>query len=542
MTTRTFIILSGAAICALCCSVGTANPKPNIVVILADDLGYGDVGCYNKESKVPTPNLDRMAREGVRFTDGHAPSTVCTPSRYSVMTGRMCFRTGYRGVFDGVGGPCLIEKDRLTLPAMLRDQGYMTACVGKWHIGMTFSTKGGSPAYEAKIDEAATKAKSWRDGGRSLEQVKLVDFTKPILDGPVHRGFDYFFGTACCPTTDWLYAFIENDRVLVAPDHQLDRSTLPEHAYAFDLRRGMIAPGFDHEKVDLVFLDKSKSWIEKQVRKSPEKPFFLYHAMQAVHLPSMAAPEFKGKTKSGPHGDFIAEMDHMVGELMATLEKLGVADNTLVIFSSDNGPEVTSVINMRMDFNHDGARPWRGMKRDDWEGGHRVPLIVRWPAKAAAGSLSDATVCLTDIMATCAAVTGTQLPKNVAEDSFSFLPALTGVSDGLPQRNYTIHQTISLSLAIRRGPWKFLDHRDSGGNNYDSADLKAFARPDTEPEAPGQLYNLEADPEETTNLYFKHPEIVRELKRLLEESIALGRTVPRGFQKPIVPNEVISKP
>ena len=222
MTTRTFIILSGAAICALCCSVGTANPKPNIVVILADDLGYGDVGCYNKESKVPTPNLDRMAREGVRFTDGHAPSTVCTPSRYSVMTGRMCFRTGYRGVFDGVGGPCLIEKDRLTLPAMLRDQGYMTACVGKWHIGMTFSTKGGSPAYEAKIDEAATKAKSWRDGGRSLEQVKLVDFTKPILDGPVHRGFDYFFGTACCPTTDWLYA---SSRMIVCWSHQTINST-----------------------------------------------------------------------------------------------------------------------------------------------------------------------------------------------------------------------------------------------------------------------------------------------------------------------------
>lgn len=505
--------------------------KPNILVILADDLGYGDVGCYNKDSKVPTPNLDRLAREGVRFTDAHAPSTVCTPSRYSLLTGRMCFRTGYRGVFDGVNGPCLIEKDRLNLPGMLRDQGYATGCVGKWHIGMTFLTKDGTPASKVKIDEAAATAKTWRDGGRSLEQVKLVDFTKPIPDGPVHRGFNYFYGTACCPTTDWLYAFIENDRVPVPPDHQLDRSTLPDHPYAFDLRRGMVAPGFDHEKVDLVFLEKSKAWLEQQVRKTPEKPFFLYHAMQAVHLPSLAAPEFKGRSKAGPHGDFIAEMDYIVGELMATLEKLGVADNTLVIFSSDNGPEVTSVINMRKDYDHDGARPWRGMKRDDWEGGHRVPLIVRWPGKAAAGRVSDATVCLTDIMATCAAVTGTQLPANAAEDSFSFLPALTGISDGLPQRSYTIHQTISLALAIRRGPWKYLDHRGSGGNNYDADELKAFALSDTAPDAPGQLYNLEADPGETTNLYFKHPDIVKELKGLLDASKSSGRTAPRSNER-----------
>jgi arylsulfatase A-like enzyme len=498
--------------------------RPNIVLILADDLGYGDVSCYNPESKVPTPNLDRLARGGMRFTDAHSASTVCTPSRYSIMTGRMCFRTGYRGgVFAGVGGPSLIEKERLTLPGMLREQGYATACVGKWHIGMTFPTKDGTPAHEVKIaDDPQGNAKDWRAMQKEVERVKLVDFTRPITDGPVHRGFDYFFGTACCPTTDWLYAFIENDRVPVPPDHPLDASALPHHPYSADCRRGWVAPGFEHEKVDLVFLEKSKAWLTQHMQREPQKPFFLYHAMQAVHLPSFAAPEFQGKSKAGPHGDFIAEMDHIVGELIATLERLGVADNTLILFSSDNGPETTSVVHMRADFHHDGARPWRGVKRDDWEGGHRVPLIARWPGRVRAG-VCDATVCLTDIMATCAAITGAELPANAAEDSFSFLPALTGAANAGPKRDYTLHQTIRLDMAIRRGEWKYLDHRGSGGNNYDKGELQPYALPDSAPDAPGQLYNLTSDPGEKTNLYFKHPEIVKELKGLLEASKASGR-------------------
>ena len=489
--------------------------QPNIIVILADDLGYGDLGCYNTESKVPTPNLDRLARTGMRFTDAHSASTVCTPSRYSLMTGRMCFRTGYRGgVFTGAGGPSLMEKDRVTLPGMLRDQGYATACVGKWHIGMTFQTKDGMPVHEVKIDGKS----------RELDQVKLIDFNRPITDGPVHRGFDYFFGTACCPGTDWLYAYIENDRVPVPPDHMLDASILPKHPYANDCRRGWVAPGFDHEMLDMEFLDKSKAWLEQQVKREPTKPFFLYHAMQAPHLPSFAAPQFKGKSNAGPHGDFILELDFIVGQLMATLQKLGVADNTLILFSSDNGPETTSVVHMRADYNHDPARPWRGVKRDDWEGGHRVPFIVHWPGHIKTG-ISDATVCLTDIIATCAEIIGTKLPDNAAEDSFSLLPVLTGNPGTVPQRDYTLHQTISLSMAIRRGDWKYLDHRGSGGNNYATAELLPFARPDTAPEASAQLYNLKADPAETTNLYFKHPEIVMELKTLLDASKACGRTV-----------------
>ncbi len=484
--------------------------KPNIVFILADDLGYGDVACYNSDAKVATPNLDRLAREGMRFTDAHSPSTVCTPSRYSLLTGRMAFRIPYRSVFEGVGGPCLIKEDQLTLPQLLRNQGYTTAMTGKWHVGLSFLDKEG---------QRITK------GG--IEGVRQIDYSRAIPDAPIHRGFDSFFGTACCPGTDYLYAYIEGDRIPVPPTAMLDKSKLPKHPYSDDNRAGIVAPGYDLEEVDMVFLKKSQEFLEQHKKNTPKKPFFLLHSMNAVHLPSFAAKRFQGSTKAGPHGDFIHEMDEIVGELMKTLKRLGLDNNTVVMFSSDNGTEVSTALHMRTDYGHDGARPWRGVKRDQWEGGHRVPFIVRWPGKIAAGGKSDQTVCLTDVMATCAAITGVALPDNAAQDSFDLLPILRAEKSAGQARPYTIHQTISLALAIRKGPWKYLDHKGSGGNNYENPQLKRYALPDTAPDAPGQLYNLETDPGETTNLYFKHPEIVKELKALLESSKSEGRSAPR---------------
>ena len=486
---------------------------PNIVLILADDLGYGDVRCYNAESKVPTPHIDRLAAEGMRFTDAHSPATVCTPSRYSLMTGQMAFRVPNGGtVFQGVGGPSLIAKDRLTLPAMLKKQGYSTAAIGKWHVGLTFRDQSGEAIHSGK-----------------LEEVQRIDYTRRIEGGPLDHGFDRFFGTACCPTTDWLYAFIDGDRIPVLPAGLIDKSKLPKHPYANDCRAGYIAPDFPMEEVDLMFLKKSREFIAQHVRETPQKPFFLFHSTQAVHLPSFAAPEFKGKTQAGPHGDFIHELDHIVGELMADLEKVGIADNTLVILSSDNGPEVTSVVHMRADHAHDGAKPWRGVKRDNWEGGHRVPFIVRWPGKVKPGSTSDQLASLTDIMATIAAITGAELPQDAAEDSFNLLPALEGKATA-SIRPYLLTQAFMgvRTLSIRRGNWKYLDHRSSGGNNYDKGDLKPYTLPDNTPDAPGQLYNLETDPGETTNLYFKNQEIVLELKALLERSSAQGRSASRS--------------
>ena len=488
------------------------EPKPNILFILADDLGYGDVGCYNPEAKAPTPNIDRLAREGMRFTDAHSPSTVCTPTRYSLLTGRMAFRNGMKGVFTGAGGPCLIKEDRLTIAGMLRDQGYTTAMFGKWHIGLTFYDKDGKPITK-----------------NGLEAVKRIDYSQPITGGPIDRGFDQFFGTACCPTTDWLYAYIDGDKIPMPPTRIVDRKPLPKHPYSRDNRPGMIAPGFDLEEVDMVFLQKSLEFLESHKQKSPNKPFFLFHSAQAVHLPSFAGRAFKGKTEAGPHGDFIFELDYVVGRLMSKLDQLGYGENTLVIFSSDNGPEVPTVIDMRKTHKHDGARPWRGVKRDQWEGGHRVPFIARWPKKIKDGSTSAQTICLTDVMATCAALTGATIPPNAAEDSYNILPVLLGQAGDKPIREYTLHQTISLALAIRHGNWKYLDHKGSGGNNYGREGewgMKQFALPERAPDAPGQLYDLAKDPGETTNLYNEYPEIVKALKGKLEEYKTSGRSAP----------------
>lgn len=477
-------------------------------MFLADDLGYGDVSCCNPESKIATPNLDRLAREGMRFTDAHSACTVCTPSRYALMTGRMPFRAPRGGtVFTGAGGPSLIEPQRLTLPEMLREKGYATAAVGKWHIGLTFRDRTGGPVH--------------RDG---REAISLIDFSRRIEGGPVDHGFDSFFGTACCPTTDWLYAFIENDRIPVPPVKPVDRSQLPKHAWANDCREGFIATNFPMEEVDLVFLDRSRTFLEDHARKSPDKPFFLYHAAQAVHLPSFPAKQFAGKSGAGPHGDFIVELDWIVGELMATLEKLGLADNTLVFFTSDNGPETTTVLHMRGDHGHDGARPWRGMKRDQWEGGHRVPMLVRWPARVKPGTTSGQRISHTDVMATLAAVIGSELPRDAAEDSFNLLPVLLGETD-TPVRPYLLTQAFHARyLAIRKGEWKYIDHPGSGGNDYANGSLAKFALPEEAPEAPGQLYDLSTDPGEATNLYFKQSDKVRELKALLDASRESGRS------------------
>ena len=502
-----FLLTLGVSI-----SLSEENRLPNILFILADDLGYGDVRCYNSESKVPTPHLDQLAEEGILFTDAHSPSTVCTPTRYSILTGRMAFRTGMRGVFTGAGGPCMIGKDRMTIGGMLQNKGYTTSLYGKWHVGMTFFDKDGKPINK-----------------NGLEAVRRIDYSRAIPDAPIHRGFDYFFGSVCCPTTDWLYAFIDGDRIPVPPTKIIDRSPLPKHSYSQDNRPGMIAPGYSMEEIDLQFMEKSLSFLEEHSKKRKESPFFLFHSAQAVHLPSFPADQFKGKTKAGPHGDFIFELDYIVGKLMAALDKHGFADNTLVIFSSDNGPEVPTVLSMRQDYKHDGARPWRGVKRDNWEGGHRVPFIARWPGKIKPGTRSSQTLSLTDLMATFAAITNVELPRGAGEDSVNMLPALIGSDKGKSIRKYTLHQTISLALAIRRGPWKYLDHRGSGGNNYDRSGrwgMKKYIVPEKEPEAPGQLYNLDTDPGETNNLYFKRSEIVKELKNKLEEFKKSGRSAP----------------
>ena len=490
------------------CSPLSAD-KPNILLILTDDLGYGDLTCYNAQSKIPTPNIDKLAKQGMRFTDAHSPATVCTPTRYSLMTGQMAFRVPGGGkVFTGIGGPSLITDERLTLPEMLREKGYSTAAYGKWHIGLTCFDKDNHPINDS-----------------SPEAIKRIDYSRPIKGGPLDHGFESFFGTACCPTTDWLYAFIDGNRIPVPPTEKLDRTKLPDHPYSQDCRDGFIAPDFPMEEVDLVFLKKSREFLEKHQRESPEKPFFLFHSTQGVHLPSFPAPRFKGKSNAGPHGDFIHQLDWTVGQLMETLDKLGVAENTIVILTSDNGPEVDTIIHMRKDHQHDGAHPWRGVKRDAWEGGHRVPFIVRWPEKIKPG-VSHQLTSLTDVMATLAAVVGANLPNDAAEDSFDMLPVWLGTATE-PIRPHLLMQAFQgkATLSIRKDHWKYIDHKGSGGNNYEKREgLKPYHIPDADPEAPAQLYDLKADPGETHNLHSAHPEIAKELKDLLETLKSTGRS------------------
>ena len=478
---------------------------PNIVFILTDDLGYGDLSCYNSESKIKTQHLDQMAAEGLRFTDAHSPSTVCTPSRYSLLTGRMAFRTGFKGVFGGIGGPCMIEKGRLTLQEMLQQKGYATACFGKWHMGMTFFDKKDGSEVEPI---------------RGIETVKKIDFTRFIPDAPIHHGFDHFFGTVSCPTTSWMYAYVDGDRVPVPPDLNRirDDQALPSHPYSHDCRAGLQAPDFEFEQVDMKFLEKSQAFLKQHVETHPKQPFFLFHSMQAVHLPSFPAPQFKGKSGAGPHGDFIYQLDHIVGELLKTLKELKVDETTLVMFSSDNGPEVPTSIAMRRDHQHNGARPWRGVKRDNWEGGHRVPMIARWPSVIKAGRLTDQPFCLTDVLATCASLVDADLSEHVVEDSFDFSELLKSEKQELePIRPYLIHQTISLALSIRKGDWKYLDHKGSGGNGYNKDRLKPLDVEASHQDLPAQLYNLKRDPGERNNVINKYPEIAKALKQALEE-------------------------
>ena len=486
---------------------------PNIVFILADDLGYGDLQCYNPESRIPTPSLNQLAKEGMRFTDAHSPCTVCTPTRYSLMTGQMAFRTPGGGrVFTGAGGPSLITPDRLTLPKLLQQKGYATACFGKWHIGMSFFDNDGNAIHSG--------------GAKAVER---IDYSREIVGGPLDCGFDQFYGTACCPTTDWLYAFIDGRSIPIPPTQKLNKEKLPKHPYANDNRPGMVATDFDLEEVDLKFLEKSKAFLREHVENSPDKPFFLFHSTQAVHLPSFPAPNFKEKTGSGPHGDFIFELDYVVGELMKTLQELELDENTIVMFSSDNGPEVPTVYHMRHDHQHDGARPWRGVKRDNWEGGHRVPFIVRWPNHVEANSTSTELTSLTDVMATIAEIVDAELPTDAAEDSFSMLPAMRGIVTNKPIRPYILQQGFAGAkyLAIRQGKWKYLAHKGSGGNNYQKHKmLTEYAIEDNAPDAEGQLYNLELDPGERTNLAKQNPTIAEHLNSLLKESLNSGRSRP----------------
>ena len=415
--------------------------KPNVIVILCDDLGYGDVKANHPDSKIPTPHMDRLAREGVRFTDAHTPSSVCTPTRYGLLTGRYNWRTKLQhGVLGGLS-PRLIEQGRETLASLLKKQGYHTAVVGKWHLGMDWVKLPGREVSELSVETAA--------------QVRNVDYTQPFANGPLAVGFDRYFGIAA--SLDMVpYTFLENDRVTVQPT--IDR-TFPLHpGYDPQCRVGPAAPGFEVEHVQPEFTRQAVRYIEDRARTG--QPFFLYLPLASPHTPIAPNKEWIGKSGLNLYADFVMETDWAVGQVLAALDRTGAAANTLVVFTSDNGCSPSAKIEVLAAKGHAVSGPLRGHKADVFDGGHRVPFFVRWPARVKP-AVSDQLVCLTDVFATCAEITGMRLPANAGEDSFSFLPVLLG--RGPSARDSVVHHTISGAFAIRQGPWKLALCPGSGG-------------------------------------------------------------------------------
>ncbi len=507
---------------SLCFSVvalaGSAFAKlPNIVIVYADDLGIGDLSCYNSKCSYKTPRLDQMAAEGIRFTDAHSPSTICSPSRYGLFSGQQIYRsTGQGGgAFEGPGGPSYLKPGTLTLGGMLQKKGYHTGIFGKWHVGLTWLDKDG------------------RKLGGGFKNSLLIDYEKstPLVDGPNKRGFDESFVTPNCPTTDPLYIYIENGMVPVPADQRYDPKSSPNPGgkWRWDNDAGWMAPGYEFVKADLLFFEKTKNFITEHRKKTPEKPFLAIFSTQIAHAPVLPAPEFNGVTTGGPRGDFVFELDALMGRVLDLLDELGIDDETLVLFNADNGAETVHVDWMREDHNHDSSAGFRGMKRDGWEGGHRVPFIVRWPGRIPKEQVSSQMTNTTDIMATLASVVGYKLPDEVATDSFDMLPVMLGNQDSKNSvRPHLLTQSFRGEFQIRKGDWKYLDHKGSGGNGYDKGKLAKYALKENEPEAPGQLYNLAADPGETTNLYFKEKAMREKIQALLENLKKSGRSAPIG--------------
>jgi arylsulfatase A-like enzyme len=469
-----------------------AAQNPNIVYILCDDLGYGDVQCLNPErGKIATPHMDQLAAQGMTFTDAHTSSSVCTPSRYGILTGRYNWRTQLQtSVLWGYSEP-LIASDRLTVAGLLKQQGYNTACIGKWHLGMTMPTTNGILPK-----------------GRKPKRLNIV-WDGVIQNGPTACGFDYYYGIAA--SLDMApYIFIENDRF----DGEIPADGKSDHAKGFD--RSDVLPKIGRKTIE---------YIEQQ---KASKPFFIYVPLTSPHTPIVPTAEWQGKSGLGTYGDFVMQTDDVIGKIVAAIDQAGLSDNTIVVVTSDNGcskaaggRQGLAVLEKQ---GHYPSAQFRGSKADIWDGGHRVPFFVRWPAKVKAQSTSDQTICLTDLMATAAELSGAKLPSTAGEDSVSFLPALSD-QPIISTRSGVIHHSIDGYFAYRQGKWKLCLAKGSGG--WTSPKEKEV--PASSPVA--QLYDMEADPGETTNLYASQPEVAQLLLKQLEADIEHGRSTAGPEEK-----------
>ena len=464
--------------------------KPNIIFILADDMGYGDVSCLNPNGKIPTPNIDRIAKEGIKFTDAHSSSAICSPSRYSVLTGRYCWRKMERGIV-GVYGDPIIPPTRMTVANMLKAQGYDTACFGKWHLGM-----------------------GWNKTGETDGKLPIIDFEKPVTGGPMSNGFDEYFGV---DVPNWPpYCYLEGSRTIGIP-----YGTSP-----FGISNEEISiqgPCVDGWKLENILPDITGRACEYIHRKTKEdRPFFIYFPLTSPHTPLAVNDHWKGKSGlDNLYADFVMETDAMIGRVLAALDESGAAGNTLIMFASDNGCAPCVGIPELEAQGHFPSYIYRGRKFDAWDGGHRIPFVLRWPGTADAGREYPHLVSLADFFATAAEITGHETEDDAAEDSVSFLPIIKGREQ--PLREYLVSHSSNGRFAVRRGKWKLILCPGSGsGGAGDISPREAAERS----ELPFQLYDMETGPNERSNIYLQHPEIAAELRAELERIAGAGRSTP----------------
>ncbi len=495
--------------------IAHAASLPNIVYILADDMGYGDVQCLNPErGKIKTPHMDKVAAEGMTFTDAHTTSSVCTPTRYGILTGRYNWRTWKQEhVLDGYDLP-LIPTDRMTVPSFLKENGYATAMIGKWHLGLGIATTDGKPAKPA----GGLRQKVGK-GTFPAAALSNIDWKGTIQGGPVDLGFDSWFGITASldfPPYVWIR----------------DRNWIGEGTHTKAFRRPGPASE-DFEAIDV--LDKLAAESVKFITEyKGEKPFFAYIPLPSPHTPIVPSKKWQGKSGIGKYGDFVMQTDDLIGQIVKALEDRGISENTLLIVTSDNGCSKAANFKNLEAHGHFASAHMRGSKADLWDGGHRVPFLVKWPAVIKAGSVSDVLTCQTDLLATCAELVGKELPPNAGEDSESILPIFTG---GTPDfsRNGLIHHSVSGHFAYRQGKWKLLLAKGSGG--WTAPTEKTMAKKSDAPE--GQLYNLADDPGEQNNLYLQNPEMVEVLLAQLKADVARGRSTAGPKQDNDIPVEKI---
>ncbi|MCF7957354.1 MAG: arylsulfatase [Phycisphaerae bacterium] len=502
-----------------------ASDRPNVVVFLADDMGYGDPQCLNPKSKIRTPNIDRLSQQGMVFTDAHSSSSICTPSRYGLLTGRYCWRSKLPTGITWYWDPPLIDRGRLTMGKMFQKNGYATACVGKWHLGWDWPLTGGGYISD-QFDGVLLGAKQRAVFG------KKIDFTRPIKGGPTTRGFDYYFGTVVPNFPP--YCFIENDRTVGIP-------TLEKPKDMFGRSWGPMIEGWKLEKILPTLTEKAVEYIDRHAAGKSDQPFFLYFASTAPHTPIRPDKPFQGKSGAGPYGDLVHQVDWTVGQVLQALERNGLAGNTIVVFTSDNGsPQRAGDPHLHGNesfkpgavvdkYGHNPSYIYRGMKWNIWDGGHRVPFIVRWPDKVKAGSTCQQTVCLTDWMRTFATMLGNKLPADAGEDSYDIMPLLAGKTDKLI-REATVHHSsmaggkmgIGNGFAVRQGKWKMIYGVGPHGRIKSRVkDLPADA-------PPGELYDMQIDPQEKNNIWNERQDVVKRLVNLLEKYQKQGRSIPVG--------------